>query len=140
MARLVADSISPTFPSAPSIYPHLSGRLGSFKKAAATQAKNEAPANAQILQLSPPANSLSGMLSQRTLSQEDITRHTRDVAVTQVTPQVDKPRPFRNKLKSKIRRALLRKWILKLILGKDLGRWAYSCIRSKALIEGFSTN
>ena len=61
-----------------------------------------------------------------------------DVA-TQALPPVEAPTTKREKLKSRMRRAVLRKFVLKMMLGDQVTEWVYPWIHPKARARHWST-
>lgn len=65
------------------------------------------------------------------LSSETVARQALDVA-TQALPHNEEPSNGKAKFKSRVRRALLRKFVLKMMLGKTVADWVYPWIHPKA--------
>ncbi|KAK5942107.1 hypothetical protein PMZ80_006060 [Knufia obscura] len=143
----------PKKPSAgPSFYPQLSGWLSALNKAPPTHAEasqpsiNVVPPSASNASgtSSPPAAALpfDQILSQANsqqafnlpsgvLSREAVAREALNLAV-QTLPQDEEPPKGKAKAKSRIRRLLLSKFVLKMLLGRTLADWVYPWIHPKA--------
>ena len=91
-----------------------------------------------------PASVLSDVVSaaqnndpQRMLSREALFAEAFNAA-SRALPQDDKPPSFKDKLKSRIRRALLRKFILRMLIGKNAADFIYPWIHPSARASGFA--
>jgi len=148
---MAAAASEPKKPSAgPAFYPQLSGWLGAANKAPATPGETGQP----VVKVVPPSSGsdtsdtpvavspLNQVLLQANsrqafdfhsgiLSREAVARQALDIAA-QALPHNDEPPKGKAKFKSRIRRALLNNFVLKMMLGKTLAEYVYPWIHPKA--------
>ena len=152
MAATASTPITP--PKSPVFYPQLSGWLGAVNKSAATQSETNQPA----INIVPPSSGASSppaaitplnqVLSNANAQQENsllsgisspeaVAREALDLA-TNALPENTEPPKGKAKFKSRLRRALLPRFVLNMLLGKTLADLIYPWIHPKAR-SGVST-